>query len=85
MFMYQPLNTAISRSDGSQTLDQYKAAAAKVSNPPAPSVVQGGSIGPATSAPSSPSAAPTSSYGVKSLDTAGIFLWIPVALAGLVW
>ena len=34
------------RSDGSETLDQYKAAASKVSNPPTPSVVQGGSIGP---------------------------------------
>ncbi|ELR05823.1 hypothetical protein GMDG_01900 [Pseudogymnoascus destructans 20631-21] len=42
-------------SNGSESLDQYKASAAKVSNPPTPSVVQGGSIGPPKAASSSSS------------------------------
>ena len=50
------------RSDGSETLDQYKAAASKVSNPPTPSVVQGGSIGPSK-------AGSTSSSSTSGLST----------------
>jgi hypothetical protein len=83
------------RSDGSETFDQYQAAAAKVFSPPAPSVVQGGSIGPpkaasigsSTSNSATSSAAtttPTKSAGVRDLDTGGILQWALVALAGLV-
>jgi hypothetical protein len=91
--------TERNRSDGSETLDEYKSAASKVSSPPTPSAVQGGSFGPhkAASSGSSTSGSPTSqsatssaatttptkSAGVKNLDTAGIVLWAPVALAGL--
>jgi len=50
-------------SDGSETLDQYKAAASKVSNPPAPSVAQGGSIGPPKAASTGSSTSGSSSTG----------------------
>ncbi|RDL30787.1 Uncharacterized protein BP5553_10132 [Venustampulla echinocandica] len=83
-------------SGGSETLDQYKAAASKVSNPAAPSVVQGGSIGPSQAASTSSSAShsatssaatttPTKSASVRGLDTGGFGFcqWAPVALACL--
>lgn len=77
------------RSDGSATLAQYVAAAAKVSNPPAPSVVQGGSVGPvkAASTGSSTSSAattsPTKSAGMKGVETGRDAQWVVMALTGL--
>lgn len=78
-------------SDGSQTLAQYKAAAAKVSNAPAaPSVVQGGTIGPAkaagtgSSTSSAASASATKSAGVRGLEIGGSVQWALMALTGLV-
>ena len=76
------------RSDGSATLTQYVAAAAKVSNPPAPSVVQGGSVGPAKAAStgsSTSSAATTSatkSAGMRGVETGGSAQWVIMALTG---
>ena len=78
-----------SRSDGSSTLAQYVAAAAKVSNAPTPSVVQGGSIGPAkaantgSSTSSAASTSPTKSAGMKGTDASGSAKWVIVALTGL--
>ncbi|OBT54677.1 hypothetical protein VE04_05687 [Pseudogymnoascus sp. 24MN13] len=80
-------------SNASESLDQYKASAAKVSNPPTPSVVQGGSIGPPNAASSSSSAAssssstssaatttPTKSAGVNSFESRGSAQWVLMAL-----
>jgi hypothetical protein len=79
------------RSDGSQTLAQYQAAAAKVSNAPAaPSVVQGGTFGPAkaagtgSSTSSAASTSATKSAGVRGLETGGSVQWVLMALTGLV-
>ncbi|OBT40801.1 hypothetical protein VE00_08924 [Pseudogymnoascus sp. WSF 3629] len=77
-------------SNGSESLDQYKANAAKVSNPPTPSVVQGGSIGPpkaASSSSSTSSAAsttPTESAGVNGFESRSSAQWVVMALAGLI-
>jgi len=79
-------------SDGSSTLAQYKAAAANVSNPAVPSVVQGGSIGPAKAAStgsSTSSAATTSTtsatknVGSRGIETGGSARWVVTALTGL--
>ncbi|KFZ14692.1 hypothetical protein V501_03116 [Pseudogymnoascus sp. VKM F-4519 (FW-2642)] len=77
-------------SNGSESLDQYKANAAKVSNPPTPSVVQGGSIRPpkaASSSSSTSSAAGTTateSAGVNGFESRSSAQWVVMALAGLI-
>ncbi|KAG0648011.1 putative GPI-anchored cupredoxin [Hyphodiscus hymeniophilus] len=83
-------------SDGSQTVAQFAAAAAKVQSPPTITLpVQGGIVGPvkAVSAPSSSSSAassasaasasPTTGAATRGMDVAGSAQWFVIALTGV--
>jgi len=80
-------------SDGSATLAQYVAAAAKISNTVAPANAQGGVLGPAKAATSSSSSSSSSSTGSSAsaaattknagVETRGGVRWIVLAITGV--
>ena len=76
MFYIRLISTAnrpYLRSGGSETLNLYRAAASKVSNPLTPSLVQGGSFGPpqAASTGSSTSGSSTAGSSTSGSSTSG--------------
>jgi hypothetical protein len=89
---YESIANIDCRADGSKTLEQFVAAAAKVNSTVAPSTVQGGVKGSAsngTSAGTSTSTATTSSASASSTGNAGVetrgsVQWGLFAITGLV-
>jgi len=73
-------------TDGSATLAQYQAAAAKVANSVAPASVQGGVLGPVKAATTSGSSGSAASPTGKSagVSSRGGVQWVVIAMTGAV-